>query len=322
MKVIRVGDPHAMVSNLKDCEKLVDFIIHMSKQHDVKIVEFMGDLFHTHAVIRMEVLKFWEETFAKLIQANLEVRTLVGNHDMCGSKDKEGLMSALDVFKQQIQVIDTPTIINNIGYIPYTSNIDKFVENAQKLYTEGAREVLNAHQTFVGAKYDNGFIIEDGVNLSKVPQKTVLSGHIHAMQQIEQCLYIGTPKWDTMSDANKEKGVWIFTHNDNGSIAEKSFHTTKDVVTPIYKYIVKEGEEVPELPSHAKCFLEFHGKNTWIGKMKKQYKNIAGIKGVPTDKKSSSIRVEKVNLEQFLDKYFEPIANISKSEMLDYLKEL
>ena len=181
-----------------------------------------------------------------------------------------------------------------------------------------------AHQTFTGATYENGFYAEDGIDPELVAQDQIISGHIHKQQQIGKCWYQGTPKWDTMSDANEEKGIWIYEHNEDGSVKSKKFISTAGVVTPIFKHVVNEGDAEPELLPNAKNYIEFIGKSAWITKMKKKYKGKAHIKAKPSDRKSARLidkdKTETVN--DFLFNHFTTVDGVNKEDIKNYLEKL
>ena len=326
MKILRIGDPHVTVSNLKDSAKLIDFIIEMAKKHAVEQIEFLGDLFHTHAIKRVEVEDFWMKSFKKISkEACIPIISLVGNHDMIGSKEKEQEMNSLNIFNNidGITIVNKPMILNNIAYIPYTSDLEKFVNDARDLYDQGAQKLLMAHQTFTGLTYDNGFYAEDGIEPELILQDQIISGHIHTQQVIGKCTYPGSPKWDFMTDANIEKGIWVFSHNDDGAVKDKQFISTKGVVTPINKYTVKEGEEVPELDPNSKNYIEFYGKTAWINKMKKKYKGIANIKGKPIDRRVIKSEIDRnLTLLEYLNKEFKPVKGVGKRDIDEYLKTI
>jgi len=325
IKIIRVGDPHVTARNLLDSQKLMDFVAKQAQALEVDRVEFMGDLFHTHAVKRIEVENFWLRVFKHLTNqdAGIDVLALVGNHDQPGSKELSH-MSALDVFKplKGVTIVDKPKIVDGIGYAPYTYDHKGFIDIAKKLYSKGAQKVIVAHQTFIGAKYDNGFYAPDGIELESIPQEHIISGHIHDRQIIGKCHYIGTPKWDTMSDANKEKAIWYYEHDTDGSVLKAVPISTKDVVTPIVKYTIKEGDGIPELNPKAKNFVELVGKTAWIKQAKKKLKGKAGIKTRPLDRKKTQIDKEKVmTLIDFLNDHFEPIDGVTRNQINQFLKE-
>lgn len=322
MKILRVGDPHITVRNLEEAEKLIDFIFIQANTHNVDRIEFLGDLMHTHAVIRVEVLDFWKKALDKL--AYYEVNILVGNHDQPGSKEKEQEMNALNVLKSAaVSVINKPTIDEGIAYIPYMSDHAAFLKAAQDLYDQGATKLLVAHQTFTGATYENGFYAEDGIDPILVPQETIISGHIHKQQQIGKCFYPGTPKWDTMSDANENKGIWLFEHNEDRSIKSKLFISTKDIATPIEKHTINEGDEEIVLNEKARNYIELVGSTAWITQMKKKYKGLAAIKARPSDRKHVNISKDKMfSITDYLDTAFKPIEGVSKEDIKRYLKEV
>jgi DNA repair exonuclease SbcCD nuclease subunit len=321
-KVLRIGDPHIQVSNLKDSEKLMNFVIETAKLNEVHSIEFLGDLFHTHAVKRIEVEDFWCRTFNLIQSENIRCRVLIGNHDQVGSKEKEQLINSLNVFGDTDlrTIINEPQILYNIAYIPYHSDHEQFLKAAQDLYDQGARELLIAHQTFTGAQYENGFFSEEGIDPALVPQKQIISGHIHKSQQVGKCFYPGTPKWDTMSDANQAKGIWIFTHNENGEYIDKEFVSTENIVTPIISYEIKEGNDIPIINPSARNYITLEGKTAWLNKIKKDFKN-CNIKIKPTDRSVGKINTN-VSIDEYLENQFNPIANVSKQEIKDFLRNI
>ena len=317
IKILRVGDPHVTVRNLEESERLIDFIREQAIKHEVNRIEFMGDLMHTHAVIRVEVLDFWKRSFSKL-NYSFSVAALVGNHDQPGSREKEQQMNSLKVLERDGQfIIDEPIISNNIAYIPYMSDHAAFLKAAQDLYKQGATKLLVAHQNFTIPLYSD--MIDPGL----VPQEAIVTGHIHEQRQVGKVFQVGTPKWDTMTDANEEKGIWIFEHNEDGSIKSKLFLSTKDIVTPIVKYTMNEGDEEVVLNEKARNYIELIGSTAWITQMKKKYKGLAAIKARPSDRKHVNINRDKMfSINDFLDTAFKPIEGVSKEDIKIYLKEV
>ena len=329
MKYLRVGDPHVMVSNLKDSQDLLDYILKLAQEQEVDVIEFLGDLFHTHAVMRVEVVDFWKRNFQAIKDAQFNCRVLVGNHDQPGSREKEQIMNALNIFEDTVEeggwrtIINKPRIMDGIAYIPYMSDKDAFLKASAELYEQGATKLLVAHQTFTGAKYDNGFFAEDGIEPDLVSQDHIVSGHIHKAQQIGKCEYPGTAKWDTMSDANQKKGLTIYEHNEQGGVESRQFFSTAGIVSPIYKYTFTEGEGEPKLDKDARNYLELVGKTAWITKMKKKFKGKANIKARPTDRRSVKIdSAELLSVQEYVNKYFEVIDGVSKEEIKAYLEVL
>ena len=321
MKCIRVGDPHVTLSNMKDSEKLMEFIVQKAEEHKVDRVEFMGDLFHNHAVKRLEVERFWYQAFQYITKSGFDVLSIVGNHDQMGKGSEE--FSALDTFSHlpNVRIIHAPESHDNITYIGYHRDINELVELANTLPSK----CLISHATFSGAKYENGFEAEDGVNAQLFVHDEIISGHIHKQQQVGKCFYMGTPKWDTLSDANHEKGIWLFEHNEDGSVKSKEFISTKLVVTPIMKYTVNEGDEIPEINPAFKNYIELVGKSSWITKIKKQIKGLAQIKGRPTDRLTRTKISQDggmLDISEFLDQYFDIQKGVDKQAVKEYINNI
>lgn len=327
-KHLYVGDPHVQICNLEDCKKLIKFIHDTAKGRGVSKIVFLGDLFHTHAVIRMEVWNFWVESIKKL-KKQYDIVILCGNHDMILGESKYAGLNAVsllrDSYNYNLNIIDTPAIIDSIAYIPYTHKHEFFLKNCQDLFDMGATEVLVAHQTFTGAAYENGFYAKDGIDPAIVPQKNIISGHIHKTQTIGKCFYPGTPKWDSMTDAGENKGVWVVSHGDKGEILEKEFISTDSVVTCYKKFKVLEGEEIPKLNPENKNYLELEGSNAWITSIKKKFKGVENlqIKAIPTDVKLSQEPNKEIKtINDFLKNGFKPVDGISIEEIQSVIEKV
>jgi DNA repair exonuclease SbcCD nuclease subunit len=330
-KILYVGDPHVQVKNLKDSEALIDYVIQTAKEQDVDQVTFLGDLFHTHAVLRVEVIDFWQRAFDRMLLEGINVVVLVGNHDQPGSKEKEQEMNALLAVRPRTYsspdghagyfiVVHEPTEIMGIVYIPYMSDHEAFLDHSRVFYKRGFTGCLVAHQTFTGAQYENGFFSEEGIDPALVSQQEIISGHIHKCQQVGKCFYPGTPKWDTMSDANQSKGLYVITHAEDGTTRDKKWFSTEDIVTPIKSYEINEGDELPEINSKARNYVVLKGKSAWIKKIKKQFEG-CHIKVIPTDR-ATKVVDKNLTLEKYLDSDFEPIAGVTKKDIKEFVNAL
>lgn len=321
MKVLRIGDPHVKFNNIEDCEKLMQFILDMIVKYQPDRVEILGDLFHTHYVIRLEVLAFWDAWLDVLSNA-CDLYVLEGNHDQYG--DADASMGAIRVFKRfqrkTLHIIDTPQLHGIYGYMPYVHDKAKFVAMANDLADKGAK-VLVCHQTFDGATFENGMYAPDGINLSEIKYDVVISGHIHTYQGFGSLVYPGTMKWDTASDANKEKGIWIFEHDDiTGKIIKSELIRTHGVIKPLVKLTWIEGQDLLAIPSGCKVTIELIGTSEWVNKQKAELKGHVSLSSKITDRARPESRKTGKNLEDFVKDHFEPVG-ISKEELISYMKE-
>lgn len=323
-KILFVGDPHVQVSNIKECEKLFDFVEKVADENAVKYVFLLGDLFHNHAVKRVEVEDFWQNTFDKLSKKH-KVVALVGNHDQVGSYEREQQQNALNVFfgkHKNVQIVNKPDVIDGqILALPHYSNHEEFLAKSKQFYDDGFTELLVAHQTFTGAQYENGFFSEEGIDPELVSQKQIVSGHIHTKQQIGKCFYPGTAKWDTMADANQDKGLCLITYSEGyKEELSKEFFPTKEVVSPILSFHVKEGEEIPKLEKNARNYVVLEGKLAWIKKAKKEIGDLAHIKVKPTDVLKKTVNQASASWQDFFQS-FSPIEGVKKDDIQKIIEE-
>jgi DNA repair exonuclease SbcCD nuclease subunit len=225
IRLLLVGDVHATPEELGDCRRLIDFVAKTAQENGVDYIVFMGDIYNTHNVMRVEVLAFWKDAFEKLYKICRDVIVLVGNHDYAG----EGLpIHALLAHDTQVLVVDKPCNFDlGILFLPYMSSREAFVEACE--YEKAAQSTgptVLCHQTFEGSTYENGMYAPDGVDPNLIPQTTVISGHIHTPQSFGKVMYIGAPRWRTLSDANVERAIWIYDFDSEGKVIKtKSFDT-------------------------------------------------------------------------------------------------
>lgn len=321
MKILRVGDPHIKPTNVEECEKLMHFIHDTVLKEKPDRLEILGDLFHTHSILRLEVIEFWDAWLDILSEA-VETVVLIGNHDQSGDYSSES--HALSVFhrfkRKNLKIIQYPQNQGIFAYVSYTHDPEKFIQTANSLAAQGAK-VLVCHQTFNGAKYESGVYAPDGIDPARLNFALIISGHIHSTQAFGNVKYPGTPKWDTASDANEKKGIWLYQHDDTtGAIISETMISTEHVVTPIVSVIWKEGEAMPEFPEHAKAAVELIGSSDWVSKNKTLLKGKVSISSRITDKANRAERKAGVDLIDFLSNNF--VTTMDRPSLLKYAKEM
>jgi len=320
IKILRLGDPHVRPSNIDESDNLLSFVCDKALEYKVDRIEILGDLFHTHAVLRLEVLEFWK-AWLDTLNDICPIYVLVGNHDQSG--DFNSHSNALSIFsnrhKKNLHIVENAMSVGPIGYMAYTHDKKRFIELAMGLKESGV-STLVCHQTFAGSQYENGFFAPDGINPDEVPFDTIISGHIHAAQRFGKVIYPGTARWDSVSDANEIKGIWIFEHDDTGKIVGETMIPTNDVCAPIMSFIWREGEEQPSIPENSKSAIELIGSSDWISQQKIKFKGKVSIKTKITDKTRPEHRKTGTGLEDFIRNMF--ISNTDKDKLINYMKEL
>lgn len=322
IKVLYLGDPHVTISNIDESDRLMDFVIDQCIANKPDRLVILGDLFHTFSLVRTEVIDFWMEwleTFSDL----QETVVLVGNHDMANSGNDTYNSNALNAFKfmkrKNLKIISNAQLLPPFAYVPYIHNKTDFVTIANAHAEMGAKTLV-CHEDINGCQYENGFYAPDGVDPDLLNFDLIIGGHIHKRQRFGKVILPGTARWMTTSDANEEKGLWLVTHKDDGSIEKESFIDTSSVCTPIIGLEWKEGEEMPKIPENSKVNIELVGSSDWITVQKAQLKGRVSIKTRITDKAKSREGLATFNLEDFTKKVYNGETGLN--EVLSVMKEI
>lgn len=318
VKYLIVGDMHVQPSNLEESQKLIDFVGSIAEKTKVDRIVFMGDQFHNHSVVRLEVLNFWTSSIPKLTK-QCNVVFLVGNHDICGDKEKEREMNANDVLASlpNVIVVQKPTVLDSMCFVPFTSDKKLFIDEVN----ESGCDIVFCHQTFNGAKYDNGFYAPDGIEQNDLKCSTVFSGHVHTKMKIGKVTYVGSPRWMTASDANVEKSLALVEFEENKLLYIKEI-PTNSVCSPIIVTKVFEGQELPEFDLSSRNYIELVGSTAWITKIKKKVDSSVNVKVTPTDRIVDKVRRSMIpSIKEYLEVAFVPIEGVSKDGVSVVLEE-
>ena len=307
-----VSDPHCTEAELRDCQNLIDLIWSLDPKWAA--IVFLGDMFHTHAIIHAEVMEFWRVNLTKLGQ-KWPVIVLEGNHDRPNNRASKA--SALNALKN----IPNVTIVTDVwsdGYatfVPYCHDPVEFLEKANK----NANLPVFCHQTFDGAQYENGFYAKDGIDPDRVLASRVISGHIHTKSDIGKVHYVGSPRWRTLSDANQDKSIELI--NYNGKIVES--YDTSRVCRKIIKLEDTQTSPLSITPlPNTKYIIHIKGPADWCESRRTAFP-WAKVSVFPTTvnvvlKESEGIQV---SLDKYLDT-FVPKYGTSKLNIKDIVQDL
>ena len=325
-KIGFLGDPHAKIQSLPEVEKIIDFSI--KSFADCKYFVILGDLFDTHAVVRLEIQAFWQSQIDKILSQwkdspEKQLIIIEGNHDRPHAAHLQNL-SALKTLKGDFVLVSDVYAIPEIsmGFVGYHHHEEDFVEAALEAYERGGKQFLVCHQTFNGAVYDNGMYAPDGFDAEKLSQSVVISGHIHTAHSFGKVNYPGTSRWESKSDANKEKGLWIATIQENLSWTSELI-STEGVVPKMYEIDWLEGDEQPKLAEGNKYVVRMVGASSWISKNRVKILDKAKITPVYTDTAQNRIQRKKeyVSIESFVEETFTD-DSVNKEALIEYLRKL
>lgn len=272
-KVLTIGDPHVTVEELADSNRLIDCIMDAIADCQPDAVVFLGDLFHTHANVRLEVMEFWHKAFTRIHLApeKPDIYAMVGNHDRSNDLSVEG--TAIRA-QSGVTVIDSPKeIYAGVWLAPWYPNHDSFtkaLDTATSSWIPSSKGVLFCHQTIDGSKYENGFWAPDGISPDLIPFDTVISGHIHTPQNFGKVWYPGAPRWRSASDANVPRAIWCVEIEEGKVISRKAYDTSKYCRVLIHITDVEGSVDVvfPPLydtdPPYVSVKVDIHGSPEYI----------------------------------------------------------
>lgn len=314
MKNLVIGDPHIRVQDIPEGWRLIERIKSVAADEGVTQITFMGDLFHNHSIMHVEVMHFWRQVLSGLAQ-RWPVYIILGNHD--GPQEMRPGVHALAALEMQgVTVIDRPyQMMENVWAVPFMRMNDDFVT----VCTRGQLvdvPTLYCHQEFNGCKYDNGYYSKEGVDPAAIPQKTVISGHIHAGQEFGKVWYVGAPRWMIASDANQDRFLWVIQHDASGAVISRKPFPTDPACTRMVQ--VQDTVEKPvtaeELPVGCKAMVDIHGPASWIEERKSYWHGRARVRTFATDERQLAVRESDgigVAFRKYLEAY-EPKFGVPK----------
>ena len=304
MKLLLVGDPHMTPDALEEGNRLMEFVLKTAQDYNADRIAILGDLHHCHALVRVEVTHFWKQWMERLGDSPCDVVLLCGNHDLPGNASGDLSINALVSYRgcKHVAVVDFPLNLNGVLYLPYYFDPQQFVAAANSDPTN----VIICHQTFCGAKYENNFPAADGVDPDLIKAPLIISGHIHMQQKLgNKVVYVGSPRWLTVSDANQERGINIF----DTETKEFTFLSTKPYCRSINSYVVTPENEnefiTVEDSSRARTIITLKGPKQWVSSKVDTLGTMAEkieLRSVYLEDKAPEIR-ESEGLASSLEKY-------------------
>ena len=286
-----VGDPHYVVSEEDDCKLLLNQIRSVVESHEIDTIVWLGDLHHDHALVRAEAISFWFNAFFKVFNDVSHI-VLVGNHDMphdAMSNRKHAMIAYMDR-SRSVDIIERPTVIDGVLYMPYMHCKDRFVKHC----LEEAGATVVCHQTIEGAKIGNEFF-PDGISRDLIPQKHVISGHIHMAQELTNgnrtTTYVGSPRWRDMNDANIPKHLMV-ADLVNGEFVNRI--NIPSECQPILRFLVSEDQPIPDAPQFGRVVYDVVGKRQFVNEMSAKL-SAPGVRVRATITEVSAPRVKESN---------------------------
>lgn len=206
-KVLVIGDPHLKVANQQLAARFLNWVQEMVELHKPDYTVNLGDTFHTHNVVRSEVLALVDDHLNWMNAKQNQYFILLGNHDMAHHKTPHIHAWLPYVNKHEwVNIITKPSQFLDKVFIPY---IDSPTEFQQELNLAMSKtRLIFCHQSFRGANF--GFIVaREGAQVPHDYPGQIVSGHIHKQQILGCVWYPGTPFAQEASDHNELKGIFL-----------------------------------------------------------------------------------------------------------------
>lgn len=310
MRLLLVGDIHAVPEELEDCARLRELVDRTAHGFSVDATVLLGDGHHTHNVIRAEVMAFYREWF----KDPKRKISLIGNHDYAGEGNP---IHAMQIYEDQIKVIDRPQALGGVLFMSYYADRERFVQDANSFPNT---KTLVCHQTFVGSKYENGLPALDGIDASRIPQARIISGHIHTPQSFDNVTYIGAPRWRSLSDANLDRAIWVYDFDADGNVTKCFSVDTGEYCRQVrYVHITPEDLFGGEMDPKHDWRLDISGPSDFVTEQKRLWsKPGVKVRTFVTDRRVARVRESEgigTAFRKYLKDYTAP--NGTSTETLD-----
>ena len=199
---------------------LLNEFIPSMKAESVTDVIIAGDTFDSETSINIKTGNMAQRFFTELHTGGFNVKVLIGNHDIYLKSSLE--FHSLMFFKkyENVQIIDTPTVFNNMLLVPWLIEPDKFIDELNKDICAGhfdySCDICVGHFDMVGlpmyTNTDSTIGLSPHLFFSKF--QITISGHYHIRSVTHgtndnKIIYVGSPYQLTRNDAGCDRGYMI-----------------------------------------------------------------------------------------------------------------
>ena len=255
MKIAILNDTHfgcrkdAHFFQQKQLEWLSNQFIPAIKEHNVKRIIHLGDVFDNRVNVNIHTLSVFKEAFFDEIlnRLNIDLDIILGNHD-CFYKNMThcSIPEILQSSYENLTVYTDEWLIDihqeTIGrmpfiFIPWISNQEQWAMIEQALeripLKEAQQTTVLGHFQFIGCAMGKFGVCEHGTPLQPFRKfKRVISGHFHNPSENGNVWYPGNPFFTSWNDYGDEKGFLILDTDTQ----EYQKITTNDKVYHIVDY--------------------------------------------------------------------------------------
>lgn len=323
--VLIVGDVHATVGELDDCQALMDLIKDILIKEKIDYLVFLGDQTHNHAILNVHVMDFWNRNFKELSTLVVkDVIVLVGNHDLPGNTGTTKVNS-MSFFSNDVIVVDDCASIDGMLFVGYKAKNEDFINICHEFKTD---RVVFCHQVFDGSCFDNGFYAPNGIKISELPpDQNYIVGHLHTPQVFDRVHFVGSPRWRTLGDANVfSRCVYLYNMKQNSINITYPTNTHCNVICQVD---VDENGRGPLIPDCDTLVVNITGNKDFVNREELEYRKIMQpyptttviIKKFYKDNETSIKVRESDGVDQTLKKYVGSLGLKNENEIISLIEE-
>jgi hypothetical protein len=216
MRIV-IGDLHI------DCEEkyfqiqkvFFDWIIEKYGNKGYSL-DLLGDVLDKRRTTNNSIIDLLQNDFEKLSNNFIDIRILIGNHDVYTSHSLDNNNILKNLFKHisNIEVIEKITMFDDLIYFPFTFNDSDEFKNIRALKNKSSKFLLGHFE--INELYPNGCIESQPLKFFEKFHYT-FSGHYHTPYEIKNFKYIGTPFELQFNSKNIDapvRGVYILNEHD------------------------------------------------------------------------------------------------------------
>lgn len=220
MKIAILGDAHIGARNDSLAfhtyfEKFYDYFFNYLNEHNITTIVQVGDLWDRRKYVNFQSLyESRKYLFDRMKRENIEMITLLGNHDVAFKNTLKVNSSSLLLQEyDNVTVIDKPQTIDvggtNICMIPWICQ-ENYVDSMNEM-RDTAADLCMGHFEIDGFEMYRGHECHGGLNRDTFKKfDMVFSGHYHHRSTQGNITYLGTPYELTWQDYADPKGFHIF----------------------------------------------------------------------------------------------------------------
>lgn len=255
-----------VLNALKSLDEMIDYAINKN----IKVVAFAGDAYH-RSLPSPTLTSEFNKRIRRLLDANIKVLLLTGNHDVDKIEVKKSPLGAFDDLKvenvyhsrfhKEVELTINNETVKFVFLPTYhtESGIREIVENT--VY-DGKPIVYLAHLTYQGAMLNDWNIAEketyvDPSIFDKEGVAAVVSGHLHKHQTLWNqplVFYCGSLQRVDFSEEKQEKGFIILDVKEDSSVTYDFIEVESQKMFTLDLDLIGESEETDTIISNLDLF--------------------------------------------------------------------